>query len=51
MVGLLAYYGGDGAAPAYAFYFFWVVLAASYLFGACDRGGPRAARLRRATGS
>lgn len=33
MIGLLAYYGGRGAAPAYAFYFFWVVLAASYLFG------------------
>lgn len=33
MIGLLAYYGGRGAAPAYAFYLFWVVLAASYLFG------------------
>ncbi len=33
MIGLLAYYGGQGAAPAYAFYLFWVVLAASYLFG------------------
>jgi diguanylate cyclase (GGDEF)-like protein len=33
MIGLLAYYGGRGAASAYAFYLFWVVLAASYLFG------------------
>jgi two-component system cell cycle response regulator len=33
MVGLLAYYGGQGAAPAYAFFFFWVVLAASYFYG------------------
>jgi diguanylate cyclase (GGDEF)-like protein len=33
MIGLLAYYGGTGAAPAYAFYLFWVVLAASYFFG------------------
>jgi diguanylate cyclase (GGDEF)-like protein len=33
MIGLLAYYGGRGAAAAYAFYLFWVVLAASYLFG------------------
>jgi diguanylate cyclase (GGDEF)-like protein len=33
MIGLIAYFGGPGAATAYAFFFFWVVLAASYFFG------------------
>lgn len=32
MIGLITYFAGPTAAPAYAFYLFWVVLAASYFF-------------------
>ena len=32
MVGLIAYFAGAPAAPAYAFFLFWVVLAGSYFF-------------------
>ncbi|HEY7151812.1 MAG TPA: diguanylate cyclase [Solirubrobacterales bacterium] len=32
MIGLIAYFAGASAVPAYAFFLFWVVLAGSYFF-------------------
>src|SRR5690348_12132556 len=32
MIGLIAYFAGAAAVPAYAFFFFWVILAGCYFF-------------------
>ncbi|MGH2963935.1 MAG: diguanylate cyclase [Solirubrobacterales bacterium] len=32
MIGLIAYFAGAAAVPAYAFFLFWVILAGSYFF-------------------